>query len=58
LSQIVKLLGLSVNTVKVHTRFAYRRLGVNSRMSAVNRLQPSTCPHCGGALSNHQRYVE
>jgi|SRR5215471_11963167 len=57
LSQIAKCLGLSVNTVKVHLRFAYRRLGVHSHVSAVNRLRPPTCPHCGGALGNHQRYV-
>jgi DNA-binding NarL/FixJ family response regulator len=40
-------LGLSFNTVKVHLRLAYRRLGIRKRLEAVNLLM-NQCPHCGG----------
>jgi DNA-binding CsgD family transcriptional regulator len=45
--QIAQRLGLSVHTVKVHLRLAYRRLRVHNRVSAVNLLHAVRCPQCG-----------
>ncbi|MFK0223778.1 response regulator transcription factor [Streptomyces vinaceus] len=34
-TEIARRLGISINTVKVHTRVAYRMLGANDRAHAV-----------------------
>jgi len=47
ISQIANHLGLSYHTAKLHLRLAYRRLGVHTRVRAINLLHPARCPQCG-----------
>jgi len=40
--EIAQELGLSLNTVKTHTRAIYRKLGVSARRDAVNALRSTS----------------